>query len=251
MQTIGLLGGMSWESTLPYYRTINETVRDALGGLHSARIVLNSVDFHDIERLQHEGDWVQAGDVLAEAARSVEAGGADFLVLCTNTMHQVAPAIARAVTIPLLHIADPTASAIADAGLSRIGLLGTRYTMEQSFYCDRLATHGITAIVPDDDDDRECVHRVIYDELCRGEVREASRARYRSIIERLVARGAAGIVLGCTEIAMLIGADDVCVPVFDTALLHAKAAAWRALDGESRRLTPAAPERHRHARTRA
>lgn len=250
MQTIGLLGGMSWESTLPYYRTINETVRDALGGLHSARIVLNSVDFHDIERLQDAGDWVRAGEVLADAARSVEAAGADFLVLCTNTMHNVAPAIARAVTIPLLHITDPTACAIADAGLSCIGLLGTRFTMEQSFYRDRLATHGITAVVPDDDD-RECVHRVIYDELCRGEIRAASRAHYRSIIERLVARGARGIVLGCTEIAMLIGADDVSVPVFDTALLHAKAAATRALRGESRRLVHAAPAPRRYTARRA
>jgi aspartate racemase len=246
MQTIGLLGGMSWESTLPYYRTINQTVRDALGGLHSARIVLNSVDFHDVERLQEAGDWAQAGEVLADAARSVEAGGADFLVLCTNTMHKVAPAITRAVTIPLLHIADPTAGAIADAGLSSIGLLGTRFTMEQDFYRDRLAVHGITVIVPDDDE-RECIHRVIYDELCRGVVREASRARYRSIIERLIARGARGIVLGCTEIAMLIGVDDVAVPVFDTALLHAKAAALRALTGESRRLAHPTIDPHRHA----
>jgi aspartate racemase len=246
MQTIGLVGGMSWESTLPYYRTINETVRDALGGLHSARIVLNSVDFHEIERLQDAGDWVRAGEVLADAARSVEAGGADFLVLCTNTMHKVAPAIMRAVAIPLLHIADPTAAAIADAGLSSIGLLGTRFTMEQDFYRDRLAAHGITAIVPDDDE-RERVHRVIYDELCRGVVRDASRARFRSLIERLVARGAQGIVLGCTEIAMLIGAEDVAVPVFDTALLHAKAAAMRALTGESRRLAHATIDPQRHA----
>ncbi|HET8877002.1 MAG TPA: aspartate/glutamate racemase family protein [Casimicrobiaceae bacterium] len=245
MQTIGLLGGMSWESTLPYYRTINEAVRDALGGLHSASIVLNSVDFHEIERLQDAGDWARAGEILADAARSVEAGGADFLVLCTNTMHKVAPAITRAVTIPLLHIADPTAAAIVDAGLSSIGLLGTRFTMEQDFYRDRLAAHGITAIVPDDDE-RECIHRVIYDELCRGVVRDASRVRYRSIIGRLVERGARGIVLGCTEIAMLIDAGDVAVPLFDTALLHARAAAMRALTGESRRLAhaTAAPRRH-------
>jgi amino-acid racemase len=244
MQTIGLLGGMSWESTLPYYRTINETVRDALGGLHSARIVLNSIDFHDVERLQVAGDWERAGELVADAARSVEAGGADFLVLCTNTMHKVAPAVARAVTIPLLHIADPTAAAIAEAGVSSVGLLGTRFTMEQDFYRDRLAAHGITAIVPDEDE-RECIHRVIYEELCRGVVREASRARYRSIIERLVARGARGIVLGCTEIALLVGPDDAPVPVFDTALLHARAAALRALRGESRRLARASVGSHR------
>ena len=248
MQTIGLLGGMSWESTLPYYRTINETVRDALGGLHSARIVLNSVDFHEIERLQDAGDWARAGEVLADAARSVEAGGADFLVLCTNTMHKVAPAITRAVAIPLLHIADPTAAAIADAGLSSIGLLGTRFTMERDFYRDRLAVHGIAAIVPDDDE-RESIHRVIYDELCRGMVRDASRERYRSIIGHLVERGAQGIVLGCTEIAMLIDAGDVAVPLFDTALLHARAAAMRALTGEPRRLAHVTADLRRHAQS--
>jgi aspartate racemase len=244
MQTIGLLGGMSWESTLPYYRTINETVRDVLGGLHSARIVLNSVDFHDVERLQVAGEWERAGELVADAARSVEAGGADFLVLCTNTMHKVAPAVTRAVTIPLLHIADPTAAAIAEAGVSSVGLLGTRFTMEQDFYRDRLAAHGITAIVPDEDE-RECIHRVIYEELCRGVVREVSRARYRSIIERLIARGARGVVLGCTEIALLVGPDDAPVPVFDTALLHARAAALRALRGESRRLAHAGVDSHR------
>jgi len=233
MQTIGLLGGMSWESTIPYYRIINETVRQSLGGLHSARIVLHSVDFHDIERLQDAGDWVQAGEVLADAARSIEAAGADFLVICTNTMHKVAPAIARAVAMPLLHIADPTAAAIAKTGFSTIGLLGTRFTMEQDFYRDRLARNGIDAIVPDDDE-RAFVHRVIYGELCRGIVRDDSRARYRSIIERLVARGAQGIVLGCTEIAMLVGAGDAAVPVYDTTLLHARAAAVRALSGEPR-----------------
>jgi len=231
MQTIGLLGGMSWESTVPYYRVINEAVREALGGLHSARIVLHSVDFHDVERLQDAGDWAQAGDLLADAARSVEAGGADFLVLCTNTMHKVAPAIARAVAIPLLHIADAAADALAHAGVLRVGLLGTRFTMEQDFYRDRLALQGIETIVPDGVD-RTSIHRVIYDELCQGIVRDDSRARYQLIIERLVACGAQGIVLGCTEIAMLIGASDSPVPVFDTALIHARAAAARALSGE-------------------
>ena len=228
MQTIGLLGGMSWESTIPYYRIINETVRQALGGLHSAKILLYSVDFHDVERMQHAGNWAQAGEVLAGAARSLHAAGADFLVLCTNTMHKVAPAIERAVPLPLLHIADPTAQAIARAGFSSVGLLGTRFTMEQDFYRDRLHAHGIDVLVPDQDE-RERIHRVIYEELCLGRVVEASRESYRRIIERLVARGAQGIVLGCTEIAMLIGPADASVPVFDTTLLHARSAAERAL----------------------
>ena len=230
MQTIGLLGGMSFESTIPYYRAINETVRDALDGLHSARLLLYSVDFHDIERMQHAGDWAQAGERLAEAARVLERAGVDFLVLCTNTMHKVSASIERAVSIPLLHIADPTAAAIAGAGITTVGFLGTRFTMEQDFYRERLRRHAIDVIVPDAAE-REEIHRVIYDELCRGVVRGASRARYRAIIERLAARGAQGIVLGCTEIAMLIGAGDAPVPVFDTCLIHARAAALRALGG--------------------
>jgi aspartate racemase len=230
MQTIGLLGGMSFESTVPYYRAINETVRDALGGLHSARLLLYSFDFHDIERMQHAGDWTQAGECLAEAARVLERAGVDFLVLCTNTMHNAAAAIEHAVSVPLLHIADPTAAAIAGAGITTVGFLGTRFTMEQDFYRERLRRHAIDVLVPDALE-REDIHRVIYDELCRGVVRGASRARYRAIIERLVARGAQGIVLGCTEIAMLIGAGDAPVPVFDTCLIHAHAAALRALGG--------------------
>ena len=231
MQTIGLLGGMSFESTIPYYRAINETVRDALGGLHSARIVLYSVDFDDVERMQRAGDWTRAGEALADAARRVEAAGADFLVLCTNTMHKVAAAIERAVAIPMLHIADPTADAIAATGITTIGLLGTRFTMEQDFYRSRLQRHGIDAVVPDEPD-RETVHRIIYDELCKGRVRDESRRAYRAIIERIVARGAAGIVLGCTEIALLIGSDDAPVPVFDTSLIHARAAALRAIGAQ-------------------
>jgi aspartate racemase len=250
MQTIGLLGGMSWESTVPYYRIINETVRARLGGLHSARIVLHSVDFHDIERLQDAGNWTRAGEILAHAARSVEAGGADFIVLCTNTMHKVATAITGAVGIPLLHIADPTAAAISHAGLSSVGLLGTRFTMEQDFYRDRLALHGIETIVPCDDD-RECVHRVIYEELCRGIVRDDSRARYRSIIGRLVARGAQGVVLGCTEIAMLVGEDDADVAVFDTTLIHARAAAARALNDAPRQPAQATAREREHAAQRS
>jgi len=239
MQTIGLLGGMSFESTIPYYRAINETVREALGGLHSAQLLLYSVDFHDIERMQHSGDWTQAGERLAEAARVLERAGARLLVLGTNTMHKVAASIERGVSIPLLHIADPTAAAIVDAEITSVGFLGTRFTMEEDFYRERLRRHGIATLVPDARE-REDVHRVIYDELCRGVVRDASRARYRAIIERLVARGAQGIVLGCTEIAMLIGADDAPVPIFDTCLLHARAAALRALAGGASNPSPSA-----------
>ena len=237
MQTIGLLGGMSFESTIPYYRVINETIREALGGLHSARLLLYSVDFHDIERMQHAGDWTQAGERLAEAARVLERAGAHFLVLGTNTMHKTAATIERGVSIPLLHIADPTATAIADEGITDVGLLGTRFTMEEDFYRERLRRHGINTLVPDTGE-REDVHRVIYEELCRGIVRDESRARYRAVIEGLVSRGACGIVLGCTEIAMLIGADDAPVPVFDTCLLHARAAALRALAGGTSTASP-------------
>lgn len=232
MKTIGLLGGMSWESTIPYYRRINERVRQRLGGLHSARIVLNSVDFADIEHLQHCGHWNEAGAVLAAAARSLEAAGADFLVLCTNTMHKVAPAIEAAVSIPLLHIADPTAARIRQAGLRKIGLLGTRFTMEKDFYRGRLENqHGIQVVVPDADD-RDRVHRVIYDELCLGVVSEASRTAYREVIGALVERGAQGIVLGCTEIALLISPADAPVTVFDTTAIHAESAVDFALSGQ-------------------
>jgi len=220
MKTIGLIGGMSWESTLPYYRQINELVKQRLGGLHSARIVLYSVDFHDIERLQHSGRWDEAGHLLAAAARSLEAAGADFLVLCTNTMHKVAPAIEAAVRIPLLHIADATAAEIRRTGLRRVGLLATRFTMEQDFYRRRLEDHGIGVIVPDAPD-REVVHRVIYDELCLGSIRVDSRDRYREIIARLVGSGAEGIIFGCTEIGLLVSAADAPVPVFDTTAIHA------------------------------
>jgi aspartate racemase len=229
MKTIGLIGGMSWESTLPYYRIINESVRTALGGLHSAKLVLYSVDFHDVERMQHRGQWTEAGALLADAARAVAAAGADFIVLCTNTMHKVADAIERAVPIPLLHIADPTAAAIRKRGLATVGLLATRFTMDEPFYRERLRRqHGIDVVVPDADD-RDAVHRIIYDELCRGQVLDKSRARYRRAIERLVERGAEGVVLGCTEISLLIGSDDSAVPLFDTTLLHAQSAAARAL----------------------
>lgn len=231
MKTIGLIGGMSWESTVPYYRRINEFVRDTLGGLHSAKIVLLSVDFHEIEALQHSGDWARAGAQLADAARTLEGAGADFLVLCTNTMHKVAPQIESSVDIPLLHVADATAAQIARLGIRTVGLLGTAFTMEEEFYRGRLeSVHGIEVVVPDRAE-RDFVHRVIYDELCLGETRDDSRARYRTIMRRLVERGAQGIILGCTEIGMLVSAADSTVPLFDTADIHAVAAAELALAG--------------------
>jgi aspartate racemase len=229
MKTIGLLGGMSWESTVPYYRTINERVKQRLGGHHSARAVLYSVDFEEIKQMQHAGHWHEAGERLAGAARALEAAGADFVVLCTNTMHKIAEAIESAVSIPLLHIADPTAEAIRQAGVGTVGLLATRFTMEQDFYRRRLETRfGIKVLIPEEAD-REQVHRVIYDELCLGVVKDESRVAYRKIIDRLIARGAEGIILGCTEIEMLISAQDSPVPVFDTTALHAESAVDYAL----------------------
>jgi aspartate racemase len=231
MKTLGLLGGMSWESTLPYYRLINETVRERLGGLHSARLLLYSVDFAEVERLQHAGDWDAAGALLGQAARSLRDGGAQLLVICTNTMHKVADAVEAASGLPLLHIADPTGAAIRAAGLSRIGLLGTRFTMEQQFYRQRLIErHGLEVIVPEAAG-RDRVHRVIYEELCLGRIRDESRQAYREVIADLVARGAQGVILGCTEIGLLIGAGDVEIPLFDTTALHARAAALAAIDG--------------------
>ena len=227
MKTIGLIGGMSWESTVPYYRLINETVKARLGGLHSAKVVLYSVDFHEVERLQHSGDWEAAGALLAGAARALEAAGADFLVLCTNTMHKVAGAIERAVGIPLFHIADPTAEEIKAAGIGTVGLIGTRFTMEQEFYKGRLRErHGLAVLVPSAGD-REIVHRVIYEELCLGKIVDGSREEYRRIMADLVAEGAEAILLGCTEISLLVGREDSTVPLFDTTSLHArKAAEW-------------------------
>ncbi|MFK3648487.1 aspartate/glutamate racemase family protein [Lysobacter enzymogenes] len=225
LRTLGLLGGMSWESTLPYYRLINQTVRERLGGLHSARLLLYSVDFAEIERMQHAGDWDAAGAALGRAACALRDGGAQLLVICTNTMHKVADAVEQAAQLPLLHIADPTGAAIRAAGLHRIGLLGTRFTMEQDFYRQRLQQrHGLEVLVPDEAG-RETVHRIIYDELCLGAIREESRQAYRGIIAGLVARGAQGVILGCTEIGLLIGDGDVDIPLFDTAALHARAAA--------------------------
>ncbi|GAB3084712.1 aspartate/glutamate racemase family protein [Nocardioides zeae] len=228
MRVIGLIGGMSWESTAEYYRVANELVRERRGGYRSARIVLTSVDFADVERLQATGDWAAAGELLAAEARRLEAAGADLVVLCTNTMHKVADAVAAAVDVPFLHLADTTAAAVQGAGVRRVGLLGTRFTMEQAFYRDRLAEHGLEVLVPDQAG-REVVHRVIYDELVHGVVRAESREAYAAVMSELVERGAEGIVLGCTEIELLVGAEDTTVPVFPTTRLHVEAAVAAAL----------------------
>jgi aspartate racemase len=220
---------MSWESTVPYYRHINETIKEHLGGLHSAELILYSVDFHEVERLQYSEDWEAAGLLLADAARALESAGADFLVLCTNTMHKVVPAIEAAVRIPLFHIADPTAGEIKKAGFSVVGLLGTRFTMEQDFYKDRLRRrHGLHVLVPNQRD-REIIHRVIYEELCRGRFVDESRSEYRRVMAELVGQGVQAIILGCTEISLLVGQQDSAVPLFDTTIIHARKAAERAL----------------------
>ncbi|MGW5348875.1 aspartate/glutamate racemase family protein [Streptomyces sp. NPDC004050] len=237
MKTIGLIGGMSWESTAEYYRLVNEFTRDRLGGLHSARCVIWSVDFAEIEQLQVQGRWAEAGEVLAAAARSLEAAGADLVLICTNTMHKVADVVGAAVSVPLLHLADATADAVRASGLRRVGLLGTAFTMEQDFYRDRLAAAGLQVRVPDADG-RALVHQVIYEELCLGIVRDESRTGYRKVIDDLVAAGAEGIILGCTEIELLIGPEDSPVPLFPTARLHAGAAVDAALAGP-RNDTPA------------
>ncbi|MEV1289849.1 aspartate/glutamate racemase family protein [Micromonospora sp. NPDC049679] len=228
MLTIGMLGGMSWESSAQYYQLANELVRARLGGLHSARCLLHSVDFAEVERLQVEGRWEEAGALLATAAAGVQAGGADLLLLCTNTMHKVADRVQAAIGIPLLHIADVTAEAVRAAGLRTVGLLGTAFTMEQDFYRDRLAGHGLDVLTPEPDD-RSLVHRVIYDELCVGVISDHSRAAYQQVIGRLVTAGAEGVILGCTEIELLVTAADSPVPLFPTTRLHVEAAVDRAL----------------------
>lgn len=228
MKTIGLIGGMSWESTQTYYRLINEKVRDQLGGLHSAKLILHSVDFAEIETLQHQGDWDATATILQSAARSVERAGADFLVLCTNTMHKVAPQIGQAVAMPFLHIADATANILLDDGIDCVGLLGTRFTMEQAFYRERLEAKGIRVLVPDEQQ-RSLIHSVIYDELCQGVIRPKSRAAYLEVVSALAGRGAQGVILGCTEIGLLIQAADTEVPLYDTTEIHAEEAVRVAL----------------------
>ena len=230
MKTIGLLGGMSWESTATYYRLINEGVKRRLGGLHSAQIVLYSVDFEPIETLQHAGDWAATARILSQAARRVEAGGADFLLVCTNTMHKVAGDIEAAIDIPLVHIADATAEALQRMGVATVGLLGTAFTMEQDFYAGRLRERfGIDVLVPAAAE-RKAVHDIIYGELCLGAVRDSSRDRYLSIIDGLAGRGAEAVVLGCTEIGMLVTPEFTEVPLVDTTAVHAARAVELALD---------------------
>ncbi|MBY7895676.1 aspartate/glutamate racemase family protein [Vibrio fluvialis] len=229
MKTIGMIGGMSWESTLSYYKAINEGVKAALGGLNSAQICLYSVNFEPIEKLQHEGKWDETAQLLAQAAKSVEAGGADFLLICTNTMHKVAPEIEAQISIPILHIADATAKQLQQDGIERVGLLGTRFTMEQEFYKGRLQQQfGIDVLIPDAEQ-RQQVHRVIYEELCLGTIRPESRAQYIEIVEDLHRRGAQAVILGCTEIALLIQQHDTDVPLYDTTKIHAEQAVQLAL----------------------
>jgi aspartate racemase len=234
MKTIGLIGGMSWESSAHYYRIINERARELLGGLHSARSLMLSVDFHEIERMQAESRWDDAAGELAAAAQALQRGGAECVVLCTNTMHKVAAAVEAAVSIPVLHIAEPTAQATRAQGLRHVGLLGTRYTMEEDFYAGSLRRFGELEVSVPDAPARTLVNRVIYEELCLGRVLEASRQAYRRVIADLVARGAQGIVLGCTEIMLLVGPDDAAVPLFDTTTLHAQAAVDFALGRPTR-----------------
>lgn len=229
MKTIGLIGGMSWESSLEYYRIINETTKAKLGGLHSARCILYSVDFAEIETLQHQDRWEEAAQLMVTAGKSLERAGADFVVLCTNTMHKLADEMQSNIDIPLLHIADPTAEKIKAAGLKKIGLLGTRFTMEHDFYKGRLiAKYGLDVLTPNSQD-REEVHRVIYDELCLGVVKQESREQYIQIMEKLVQAGAEGIILGCTEIELLVHDGDGRVPLFPTTTIHAIAAVEYAL----------------------
>jgi aspartate racemase len=230
MRTIGLLGGMSWESTVPYYQTINRVVAARRGGLHSAKVILYSVDFHEVEQLQHASRWADAGALLGKAAAALERAGADFLVLCTNTMHRVAPDIEASVRIPLLHITDPTARALKAAGISSVGLLGTKFTMEGEFYREPLESKfGLTVHVPDRGAQNQ-VHEVIYGELCRGVISEASRASFQAVVSALADAGAQAVILGCTEIGLLLRSSDVEVPLLDTTVLHATAAAEYALD---------------------
>lgn len=231
MKTIGLIGGMSWESTIPYYRIINEVIRDRLGGLHSAKIILYSVEFDEIERYQSNDEWEKGGEILGKAARGLEAAGADFIVICTNTMHKVYPQVASMIGIPVIHIADATADELESCNVRCVGLLGTRYTMMQDFYKKKLTDRGIEVLIPDQKD-IDSVNSIIFDELCIGEIREGSRCECLRIISELRERGAEGIILGCTELGMLIGQPDSEIPLFDTTVIHAEKAAEMALEDE-------------------
>jgi len=229
MKTIGLIGGMSWESSLEYYRIINETVKEKLGGFHSAKIIMYSVDFDEVEKLQHQAKWEEATEFMIDAAQRIEKAGADFVVICTNTMHKMAEEIQKSIKIPLLHIADVTAGNIKEQILKKVGLLGTKFTMEEDFYKGRLFTsHGLEVIIPDEEE-RQIIHNILYDELCLGEIKKLSKDKFKKIIDNLVARGAEGIILGCTEIPLLVDQEDYDIPLFDTTTIHAKAAVDYAL----------------------
>lgn len=231
MKTIGLIGGMSWESTVTYYQIINEVVKEELGGLHSAKCLLYSVDFQEIEECQAGGDWERSGEILGDAAENLEKAGADFIVICTNTMHKVVPQIQKKIQIPVLHIAEAAAKRLIEQGIHTVGLLGTKYTMQQDFYKDKLIQNGIHVIIPCDED-MEIVNAVIYQELCLGIISEESRKRFVEIIDRLSAEGAQGMILGCTEIGLLVRQQDTKVPLFDTAAIHATEAALEAVKDE-------------------
>lgn len=232
MKTIGLIGGMSWESTITYYKIINNTVKERLGGLHSAKIILYSVDFAEIEECQSRGDWDKSAEILLGAAQSLEKGGADFILICTNTMHKVAPKIQEKINVPIVHIADATADELKKNHIHKVALLGTKYTMTQDFYRARICSNGIEVLIPEEPD-VEIINRVIYDELCLGKVCDASRKDFIRIIDSLKARGAEGVILGCTEIGLLIGQEDSSLPVFDTTKIHAHIATLRALEDKS------------------
>ncbi|NMD69369.1 aspartate/glutamate racemase family protein [Bacillus sp. DNRA2] len=229
MKTIGLIGGMSWESSVEYYRIINEEVKNRLGGLHSAKCLLFSVDFEEIERFQAEGKWEEAGNLLGNVAYSLEKGGADFIVICTNTMHKVIGYVEGKINIPILHIADATANQIKKSNLHTVGLLGTKYTMEQDFYKARIKSNGIKVLVPNNTE-RERINKVIYEELCLGNIEQSSRDYYKNVINNLVDNGAEGIILGCTEIGLLINQEDSKVPLFDTTVIHAIESVKKALE---------------------
>ena len=224
LKTIGLIGGMSWESTVTYYKIINETIKKKLGGLHSAKCILYSVDFQEIEECQANGNWEKSGEILGEAANNLEKAGADFIVICTNTMHKVVNQIKEKISIPILHIAEMTAEKILEKGLKNIALLGTKYTMEQDFYKSKLIEKGINVIIPDKND-IEIINEVIYDELCLGTINSDSKKKFLEIVDKLRNKGAEGIILGCTEIGLLIKNEDTDVPLFDTAIIHAEQAA--------------------------
>jgi len=229
MQTIGLIGGMSWESTVSYYQILNREIKHRLGGLHSAKIILVSVDFAEIEQLQHQGKWQQAGEILAKAAQSLESAGADFFLICTNTMHKVAEQVSASVSIPLLHIADATAEILVQQGINTVGLIGTAFTMQEDFYKKRLTERFQIAVIVPSEEEQKLLHNIIYQELCLGTIKDKSRQIYLHIMQGLAARGAQGIILGCTEIGLLVQQQDTSYPLFDTAAIHARCAATQSL----------------------